>query len=143
MAERRSLGAALLSGDKLAFIAGGIPAKVTEPPPVIAAAMAAEAETEPAASHEPTRPRIRRPRTTSRTPRQSEETVVDFQTGEGSFLGPILVPLTTRLQPHTADALRRACLEQRLRRKRPHTQQQIVEIAVSTWLKANGYLDQA
>jgi hypothetical protein len=54
-------------------------------------------------------------------------------------LPPILVSLTTRLSPATAEALRRAALEQRLRRRRPHTQQEIVEAAVRHWLTANGF----
>jgi len=56
-----------------------------------------------------------------------------------SLLGEVRVPLTTRLQPATADALRRANLEQRLKRLRPATQQEIVEMAVHDWLQRNGY----
>lgn len=58
-----------------------------------------------------------------------------------SLLGELRVPLTTRLLPALADALRRANLEQRLKRHRPATQQEIVEAAVHDWLKRNGYLD--
>jgi len=58
-----------------------------------------------------------------------------------SLLGAVLVPLTTRLQPKTADALRRAYLEQKLRRQQPATQQEIVEAALVEWLNSHGYLE--
>mgnify|MGYP001817082678 CR=1 FL=1 len=51
----------------------------------------------------------------------------------------ILVPVTTRLSLTTADALRRACLEQKLQRKSPSTQQEIVDAALRAWLVDNGY----
>lgn len=53
---------------------------------------------------------------------------------------PVLVPLTTRLMPATAEALRRAHLEQKLRRATPSTQQEIVEAAVTEWLRAHDFL---
>ncbi len=53
---------------------------------------------------------------------------------------PPLVPLTTRLQAETADALRRAHLEQRLRRQTPDTVQEIVEEGVARLLREMGYL---
>lgn len=65
----------------------------------------------------------------------------DHAVARPSLLGEVRVPLTTRLQSATADALRRANLEQRLKRLRPATQQDIVEIAVHEWLKRHGYLD--
>jgi hypothetical protein len=51
------------------------------------------------------------------------------------------MPLTTRLQPRTANALRRAYLEQKLARREPATQQEIVEAALQAWLTLNGFLD--
>jgi hypothetical protein len=50
------------------------------------------------------------------------------------------VPLTTKLQPRTAAALKRAGLEQRLRGSDPATVQEIVEIAVADWLEQHDYL---
>lgn len=47
-----------------------------------------------------------------------------------------LVTLTTRLRASTAEALRRAYLEQKLRRRQPATQQEIVEEALVEWLAA-------
>ena len=59
---------------------------------------------------------------------------------EPSFVGQLLVTVTTRLQPKTAEMLHRACLEQKLAGKRPNTQQEIIELATQSWLKDNGYL---
>ena len=53
----------------------------------------------------------------------------------------LLVPLTTRLQFGTANILRRASLEQRLKGARPATQQEILEAAVQEWLRRAGYLN--
>jgi hypothetical protein len=54
---------------------------------------------------------------------------------------PVLVPLTTRLLPTTAEALRRAHLGQKLKRLTPSTQQEIVEEALATWLRDRGFLE--
>lgn len=62
--------------------------------------------------------------------------------GDFSPHAGILVPITTRLRLETADALRRACLEQKLQRKLPCTQQEIVEIALRTWLIRERYIPQ-
>ena len=52
----------------------------------------------------------------------------------------LLVPLTTRLQPANAAALKRAGLEQRLKGAQPATAQEIAEEAIQFWLEENGYL---
>ena len=57
-----------------------------------------------------------------------------------SLLGEVLVPLTTRIRPETANALRRAYLEQKLAHRTPATQQEIIEAALTTWLQQNGFL---
>src|SRR5262245_19337517 len=49
------------------------------------------------------------------------------------------VPVTIKLKYVTAQALKRAYLEQKLRHARPDTQQEIVEAAVQSWLRHNGY----
>ena len=56
-------------------------------------------------------------------------------------LSRILVPLTTRLNPTTLQALRRACLEQRLQYRTPDSVQQIVEEAIRDWLRDRGFLE--
>ena len=135
MVEKRSLGNALeLSPEKLAFIH---PAKAQ--PSVI------KSEPEGAPEPEP-----------EQTPEESDQTTelktrsVAKRRGrahrpipgvdELSMLPEPWIPLTTRLRPLTADALRRAHLEQRLKRMRPATQQEIVEAAVSAWLTDHDYL---
>jgi hypothetical protein len=52
----------------------------------------------------------------------------------------LLVPLTTRLSPSTATALKRAGLEQKLYGRNPSTVQEIAEIAIQNWLQENGYV---
>jgi hypothetical protein len=77
----------------------------------------------------------------SRTVRRQKERIEAVpQRPDPSILQGLLVPLTTRLQPETADALRRAYLEQKLARKNPATQQEIVEAALRDWLKGHAYL---
>lgn len=146
MAERRGFGEAVaLTPEKLAFIQSGGRPPASPPAAVAAAAIpgtlesgtAPELETEqppPSPSVRPKRPRAPREAFVSRT--QAPQVAAE----EGGFYGQILVPLTTRLQPRTADALRRACLEQKLARKSPHSQQEIVELAVTQWLAENGFL---
>jgi hypothetical protein len=71
------------------------------------------------------------------------EPLVTPETASPSYPGdfpPLLVSLTTRLSPAIAEALRRAALEQKLKRRRPQTQQEIVEAAVRGWLTTNGFL---
>lgn len=52
----------------------------------------------------------------------------------------LLVPLTTRLSPSTAAALKRAGLEQKLYGRQPSTVQEIAEVAIQNWLQENGYV---
>jgi hypothetical protein len=90
---------------------------------------------------DPSSPRIRR---RGRRPKVAPpEPLVGSEILDRNYAGdfpPFLVSLTTRLSPATAEALRRAALEQRLQRRRPHTQQEIVEAAVRHWLATNGFL---
>ena len=60
-----------------------------------------------------------------------------------SKTGPIhvaMIPVTVRLKPEIASALKRASLERQLHGETPSTQQEIVELALDPWLKTNGYL---
>jgi len=50
------------------------------------------------------------------------------------------VPLTTRIRPELAAALKRASLERQLAGQTPNTVQDILEEALEPWLKAEGYL---
>ena len=144
MVKRRSMGSALsLNPDTVAFIHGGPTGAERE----------AEHEKTPTAGHSPdrsetskqesvsARPVIRR---RGRRPKASAaEPLVTPETASSSYAGdfpPLLVSLTTRLSPAIAEALRRAALEQRLQRRRPQTQQEIVEAAVRSWLTTTGFL---
>jgi hypothetical protein len=50
------------------------------------------------------------------------------------------VPLTTRIRPELAAALKRASLERQLAGQTPNTVQDILEQALEPWLKDRGYL---
>ena len=51
-----------------------------------------------------------------------------------------LIPVTVRLRPEIAAALKRASLERQLSGAEPNTQQEIVEQALKPWLKREGVL---
>ncbi len=148
MANRRSLGDALaLTPDKVAFIQGATAKAATvvaEPVveiPVKAEPVAAFEVQEVEEGRE--EPRVHR--STSRTQsRRSSGRRTDNRPTESDMqmlgMANLLVPLTTRLQPSTAAALKRAGLEQKLRGQNPATVQEIVEIAVSEWLEQNSFL---
>lgn len=154
--KRRSLGAALdMSEEKIAFINGGIPSLV---PPIanptqnatvveltesqelkVASAKSApirepeegptvEAQTLPMAQT----PRRSRVRNSRREQANAEEGMPG--------MANLLIPLTTRLTPATATALKRAGLEQRLYGRKPATVQEIAEEAIKEWLNEQGYL---
>lgn len=57
------------------------------------------------------------------------------------LLANLLVPVTVRLRPEIASALKRASLERQLNGIETYTQQDIVEEALLPWLKAEGLLD--
>lgn len=150
MANRRPLGAAMnLSEDKLAFIKG---AATVASPAILEAPISEGAKLD----QEPVRPEldglgtsaadVETDRTASRSHRVRNRTTgtkapnLETRSVTEDFYGQILVPLTTRLKAPTADALRRACLEQKLSRRVPNTQQEIVEIALIAWLREHAYL---
>ena len=148
MANRRSLGDALaLTPDKVAFIQGAtakaatvVAEPVVEIPVKAEPVVAIEVQEVDEGREEP---RIHR--STSRTQnRRSSGRRTDNRPTESDIqmlgMANLLVPLTTRLQPSTAAALKRAGLEQKLRGQNPATVQEIVEIAVSEWLEQNNFL---
>ena len=51
-----------------------------------------------------------------------------------------LIPVTIRLRPEIAGALKRASLERQLNGEDTFTQQEIVESALEPWLEAEGYI---
>lgn len=64
----------------------------------------------------------------------------EAQPQASEVLDQVLVPVTLRLQHRTAQALKRAYLEQKLKHEKPDTLQEIGEEALSDWLAQNGYL---
>lgn len=136
MAERRSIGAAMeMTPEKLAFIKGETNQTLPSQPSssrkaeeeiadLIASANGSETVKDPAI-----RPQRKNRRSSHEMPRASE------------VLDQVLVPVTIRLPRRTAQALRRAYLEQRLKSAKPDTQQEIAEEALVEWLGRFGYLD--
>ena len=51
-----------------------------------------------------------------------------------------LIPVTVRLRPELAGALKRASLERQLAGEESYTQQELVEQALEPWLTSRGYL---
>lgn len=51
-----------------------------------------------------------------------------------------LIPVTVRLRPEIAGALKRASLERQLSGEEPYTQQDLVELALEPWLQSEGYI---
>lgn len=133
MAERRVMGAALaISPEKLAFIQGASGDTKSEPPP------ARRQTPPPATTDSVAEPQEAAPKRSRRRPVAPDRHSPTPKARP--FISQILIPLTTRLQPDTASALRRACLEQKLAGRQPATQQEIVEAAVHAWLTAESYL---
>jgi len=142
MAERRSINDALaLPPEKLAFIHGAQTAAKTEPVITTRPAETSSDNNEPQKSTADSgleKKPVSKKRVGRRRPRSVEKITEPKQ--ETGLIGQLLVPLTTRLRPKTAEALRRACLEQKLAGRQPHTQQDIIEAAAQRWLRDNGFL---
>ncbi len=51
------------------------------------------------------------------------------------------IPVTTRCRPEVASALKRASLQRQLAGAEPYYVQDIMEEALETWLRGNGYVD--
>ncbi|MEO2090787.1 MAG: hypothetical protein ABGY75_14980 [Gemmataceae bacterium] len=94
--------------------------------PAAAIAQAAGEGTAPAATRPPTPPAAKRP---------------DVLSGPPRLLATLLVPVTVRLRPEVASALKRASLERQLNGVETYTQQDIVEEALLPWLRAEGLLE--
>ncbi len=140
---RRSLNAALaMTPDAMAFIKGAeAPVAELTPMPKIEPAPIAQAIQPQILAAEP--PASPQPQTHRTKPSRRAKRLVDSELEDSSMMGManLLVPLTTRLQPKTAMALKRAGLEQKLRGRKPSTVQEIVEEAVQQWLEDTGYLE--
>ena len=144
MAKHRSLSNALLSPEKMAFIKGqeanqaDTVADMQTPiqsNAVVVPIVELAAETSPTIpdAQPVTKPSVKRSQAVPDDPIPHSTTTPAND--------DYLVAITTRLQARTADALRRAYLEQKLNRREPATQQEIIELAVQQWLRKNSFLD--
>lgn len=144
MVKHRSLGNALLSPEKMAFITGQESSHADnpidmQPPiqsnPVVVPVVELAAPTSIAQEV--------RPLKNKSAVNQPQPTVGDSKrtNSPAPANDDYLVAITTRLQARTADALRRAYLGQKLNRCEPATQQEIIELAVQQWLRKNGFFD--
>ncbi|XZE20300.1 hypothetical protein SH449x_000167 [Pirellulaceae bacterium SH449] len=154
--KRRSLNAAMdISPEAAAFIRGGIdtPRSPTEersmtetpavPTPVLAIPEKDEVPSrETKNSSEPIElDRVVEGPTTERRRGRTRSRGVETNRQDQPYgMANLLVPLTTRLSPATATALKRAGLEQKLYGRQPGTVQEIAEIALQNWLQDNGYI---
>lgn len=120
-----------MTPEKVAFIKGeskpaAVNAKLEE--------KTIEMETPP---KQPDPPRVSARRASRTSNRRS---TIDTR-GASEVLDQVLVPVTIRLPHRTAQALKRAYLEQRLKHAKPDTQQEIVEEALADWLGRNEFLE--
>ena len=123
MAERRPLATAVNQ------YAGADPEQVrafiTQESKPVASIVKDEAETKPTAEPE---------RELHATPRKLAKR-------KPSKLQPVgLIPVTIRMRPEIAGALKRASLERQLNGEETYTQQELVESALEPWLEGEGYL---
>lgn len=80
------------------------------------------------------------PQVTS-TPTSAEQTPKPKKAKRSKAVTPVgLIPVTVRLRPDIAGALKRASLERQLAGEEPHTQQDLVELALEPWLQSEGYI---
>lgn len=138
MVKHRSLSNALLTPEKIAFIKGEETdsGRIQKNDP-----SKREAPSDPATDLRSVEPNnvsqnIQPSRQTSATNDNALATTMASDDNDA-----YRVAITTRLTPQTAEALRRAYLEQKLNRRKPATQQEIVEAAVRGWLREHSYTD--
>jgi hypothetical protein len=131
MADRRSLAQAIeLTPSTLAFIQGGAAAEPSENQSAIVS--------KPLVTKQRgTKPR-KTPLAGSAGPSNGQSSQPHSEIApETPAVETILASLTTRIRPSTAEALRRFCLENKLRRQKPDSVQEIVQNSLDGWLKAH------
>ncbi len=141
MANRRSLTAAMeLSPDKLAFVRGAAEPSLVVSDPVLSPQQPDAAQPEDKnATPDTDLQSTNGSRSISRSSLRTKRVLLEHDDAIVWISNP-LVPLTTRLQPDTAAALKRAGLEQKLCGRKPGTVQEIVEAALRSWLQSSGFL---
>jgi hypothetical protein len=153
--KRRTIAQALeLNPEKLAFIHGVLSTDQNKPDSAGESkgwnelAQADDNVHSRTEAPEPTivRPRSRELRSRERTLQSSQDPQrrpkgIPRENYDADNFNEVLVPLTTRLRPATAEALRRVCLQQKLSRRKPDSTQEIVEQAIRAWLTASGLVE--
>ena len=127
-----------MTPEKLAFIQGQATTNSDAPSSAAVGEKPVVAKTIDVELSQPEIPRESRSRSTRRA---SRGRAGQDQPEASDILDQVLVPVTIRLQHRTAQTLRRAYLEQRLKHAKPDTQQEIVEEAISDWLARQGFLN--
>lgn len=144
---RRSLGDALaMTPDKLAFIQGASATQEAKPGQTVELPKSVLATEKPIAlteviESERAEVQSERPAARSQRKQSRERDYSEFNDDAMLSMANLLVPLTTRLQPRTAAALKRAGLEQKLRGRKPSTVQEIAEEAIQKWLRDSKYIE--
>jgi hypothetical protein len=131
MVERRTIGIALatLSPEAQGFIQSGEKPAPSSKPSTVEVEVASSSGECAAPLEQQRQPSHRRTRARVSSARVKVEVPDSWK-----------VPITTKLEYATVQALRRAYLEQKLSHATPNTQQEIIEEAVQAWLKRNGFL---
>jgi hypothetical protein len=119
-----------LTAEKLAFIRGE---KSSRPLKPVEADSAQTIELETTAPSKEQAERQQRRRSRGRRSRPEEPQASEI-------LDQMLVPVTIRLKHRTAQALKHAALEQKLKHVKPDQIQDIGEEAFTEWLSRSGYL---
>lgn len=147
MAERRSLAAGMeeIGVDPeiaRAFIVQEKPSAEPKPQPLRAVPAPAVLE-EPAPESEGTsaEEEVGEERRTATPARRPARPAPQKRSEPPRLLATLLVPVTVRLRPEVASALKRASLERQLNGVETYTQQDIVEEALLPWLQAEGLID--
>ncbi len=84
----------------------------------------------------------KRPAIRERAPEPVRAEKKPVRRSKPSKITPVgLIPVTVRLRPEIAGALKRASLERQLAGEELFTQQEIVEEALEPWLREEGFLE--
>ncbi|WP_428305388.1 hypothetical protein [Lacipirellula sp.] len=125
-----------MTPEKRAFISGQ-----SKPPGVSMTPVSAKDASEQTIDVQPSNKKVEADKDSSPRPQRRNRRSTHDTPSSSQVLDQMLVPVTIRLPRRTAQSLRRAHLEQRLKDAKPDTQQEIAEEALVDWLAKYGYLD--
>jgi len=140
MAKHRSLSSALLTPEKMAFIQGKDRTPIENSSVALPPEQSDGANADIASEISTEYPQPQPLKKTGSRRVQAASTDSNVSAAPLPANETYLVAVTTRLQAPTAEALRRAHLEQKLNRREPATQQEIIEAAVQYWLRQHKFL---